>query len=64
MVYSCFRFFKKRFISLEQKFSNETMRRYFVKNGVDADFTALNIPSTVKIYANSNLHLGGGYDTK
>ena len=60
MIYSWYRFLKKRFDILEQKYSNETRRRYFAQNGINGDLRTLNIPLTVKIYANSNLHVGGG----
>lgn len=59
MIYSWYRFLKKRFDILEQKYSNETRRRYFAQNGINGDLRTLNIPLTVKIYANSNLHVGG-----
>ena len=51
MIYSWYRFIKKRADILERKYSNETMKRYFAKNGIAVDFKTLKIPPTVKIYA-------------
>ena len=53
-------FVKRRYHKLKDKCYTEKLKKYLIANGVYVDFDTLHIPSTVQIYAGSNLHIGGG----
>lgn len=53
-------FVKRRYHKLKDKCYTEKFKKYLIANGVYVDFDTLHIPSTVQIYAGSNLHIGGG----
>lgn len=60
MLVRLYFFLKKRYDKLVDKCYAEKMQSYFIANGIDADYGTLYIPSTVRIYAGTNFHMGGG----
>ena len=52
-------FLKKRYDRFADKCYAEKMQNYFIANGINVDYDTLYIPSTVRIYAGSNFHMGG-----
>ena len=57
-MYRIYRFFKKRYDRLTEKYRREKLINYLKSRNVDVDLDTLNIPSTVQIYADSYLHMG------
>lgn len=53
-------FLKKKYDKFADKCYAEKMQKYFIANGINVDYDTLRIPSTVRIYAGSNFHMGGG----
>lgn len=60
MIYKIYDFLHRRHDKFIKKYYREKTKAYLAEKGVTVDFETCYIPSTVKIYANSNLYLGGG----